>query len=114
MVEPESVPADAGLVNRIDFLSGDDGKSSIIIGTTRPVEHSLEKWNGDKLSLNLFGTKILSYRQRPLITTRFESAVDLVIDVNGYGCERPSARQAKAVSLHKAKSVETDWRVEKV
>jgi len=81
VVEPALVPGKIALVNRIDFLSGDGGKSSIIIGTTRPVEHSLEKSNGNKLSLNLFGTNILSYRQRPLITTSFESAVDRILPV---------------------------------
>ena len=90
IIKPESVRAEAALVNRIDFLSGDEGKSSIIIGTTRPVEHSLEKWNGDKLSLNLFETKILSYRQRPLITTRFESAVDRIIPVQTPGMKNNS------------------------
>ncbi len=90
IIEPEPVLAEAALVNRIDFLSGDEGKSSIIIGTTRPVEHSLEKWNGDKLSLNLFETKILSYRQRPLITTRFESAVDRIIPVQTPGMKNHS------------------------
>ncbi|MFO7558322.1 MAG: type IV pilus secretin PilQ [Desulfobacterales bacterium] len=90
VMEPESVPEKAALVNRIDFLSGDEGKSSIIIGTTRPVEYSLEKWDGDKLSLNLFETKILSYRQRPLITTRFESAVDRIIPVQTPGMKNNS------------------------
>jgi type IV pilus assembly protein PilQ len=54
------------------------------------VEHSLEKWNGNKLSLNLFETKILSYRQRPLITTRFESAVDRIIPVQTLGMKNNS------------------------
>jgi len=77
----KSMSAKAALVNRIDFLSGDEGKSSIIVGTTRPVNYHLDKTDGMKLSLDLFDTKILSYRQRPLITTRFESAVNRIVPI---------------------------------
>jgi type IV pilus assembly protein PilQ len=86
----KSMSTKAALVNRIDFLSGDEGKSSIIIGTTRPVSYNLDKTDGRKLLLDLFDTKILSYRQRPLITTRFESAVNRIVPVQTAGMKNNS------------------------
>jgi len=65
-------------VNRIDFSSEDAGKSTIIIGTTKKVQYKLKKIDDKKLLLNLFNTNIPDYRQRPLITTRFASAVDRI------------------------------------
>lgn len=65
-------------VNRIDFSSEDAGKSTIVIGTTKPVQYKLKKIDDNKLMLNLFNTNIPDYRRRPLITTRFESAVDRI------------------------------------
>ena len=66
-------------VNRIDFSSEKDGKSTIIIGTTIPAKYDLKKINGKKLLLQLYHSKLPDYRKRPLITTRFESAVDRII-----------------------------------
>jgi len=68
-----------GWVNRIDFSSEKDGKSTIIIGTTIPAKYDLKKINEKKLLLNLYRSKLPDYRKRPLITTRFESAVDRII-----------------------------------
>ncbi len=65
-------------INRIDFSSEDDGKSIIIIGTTTPVTYDIKKINDKKLLLNINNTKLPDYRQRPLITTRFQSAVDRI------------------------------------
>ena len=66
-------------VNRIDFSSEEAGKSTIIIGTTRPIEYTLTKTADKTLELNLLETRIPKYRRRPLITTRFPSAVDMII-----------------------------------
>jgi type IV pilus assembly protein PilQ len=68
-------------VNRIDFLSEDDGKSTIIIGTTQMVEYDIKKVSPKKLWLTLLGANLPSYRKNPLVTTRFESAVDRIIPV---------------------------------
>ncbi len=84
ITEPEAEPpsiSGPALVNRIDFLSKEAGKSSIVIGTTGQIRYNLDDTDNKKLRLELFDTKILSYRQRPLITTRFESAVDRIIPV---------------------------------
>jgi len=68
-------------INRLDFSSGEAGKSTIIIGTTHPVTYDLVKATERQLRLKLFNTRLPSYRQRPLITTRFNSAVDRVTPV---------------------------------
>lgn len=68
-------------VNRIDFLSEDAGKSTIIIGTTQRVEYDIKKVSPKKLWLTLFGADLPSYRKNPLVTTRFDSAVDRIIPV---------------------------------
>ncbi|HUV51234.1 MAG TPA: AMIN domain-containing protein, partial [Anaerolineae bacterium] len=65
-------------VNRVDFSSEDAGKSTIIIGTTRPVEYKMDKAADKRLKLILFNTNLPDYRKRPLITTRFNSAVDRI------------------------------------
>ncbi|RLC31701.1 MAG: hypothetical protein DRH32_03830 [Deltaproteobacteria bacterium] len=85
---PSTVPAVAkqggkairpSWVNRIDFSSEEAGKSTVVIGTTRPIEYTLTKTADKILELNLLETRIPKYRRRPLITTRFPSAVDMII-----------------------------------
>ncbi len=65
-------------LNRIDFASEEAGKSAVIIGTTRPVDYQLTKISDKRLRLNLLDTKLPEYRNRALITTRFQSAVDRI------------------------------------
>ena len=72
-------------VNRIDFSSEEAGKSTIIIGTTKPITYTFKKTAEKTLALNLAETKIPEYRQRPLITTRFPSAVDMIVPTQGAG-----------------------------
>ena len=68
------------LVNQIDFID-DKGKSTIRIGTTHPVNYTLTQAGGKKLQLRLDNADILSFRQRPLITTRFDSAINSILPV---------------------------------
>ncbi|MGB7920084.1 MAG: type IV pilus secretin PilQ [Desulfobacterales bacterium] len=68
-------------VNRIDFMSEEAGQSTIIVGTTRPVQYELKNSSDKLLQLKLFDTKLPKYRDRPLITTRFESAVNRITPV---------------------------------
>jgi len=75
------IPTEPAWINRIDFTSGDAGKSTVIIGTTHPVAHDLVKTSDRQLRLKLFNTRLPAYRERPLITTRFNSAVDRVTPV---------------------------------
>jgi type IV pilus assembly protein PilQ len=66
-------------VNRIDFSTETNGKSILIIGTTNPIHYKIKKTAPAKIELQLINTNIPKYRQRPLITTRFESAVDRIM-----------------------------------
>jgi len=68
-------------INRIDFSSEENGKSTVILGTTRPITYQMEKIGDLKLQLRMFHANLPGYRQRPLITTRFESAVDRIMPV---------------------------------
>jgi type IV pilus assembly protein PilQ len=69
---------DIAWVNRIDFSSETKGKSTVIIGTTRPVEYRMEKVSPSAVQLRLYRTHISDFRKLPLITTRFESAIDRI------------------------------------
>ncbi len=71
----------AGWVDRIDFEIMKEGKSRVIVGTTRKVRYETEKPSDKRLLLKLYGTRIPRFQRRPLITTRFKSAVDYVIPV---------------------------------
>lgn len=68
-------------VNKIDFLSESDGKSTLVVGTTQAVDFRINKVAPQRVEIWLLNTRIPSYRQRPLITTRFHSAVDRVLPV---------------------------------
>ncbi|MDH3343614.1 MAG: type IV pilus secretin PilQ, partial [Desulfobacteraceae bacterium] len=78
ITQPEVEKNSPGWINRIDFSSETAGQSTIIIGTTTPVKYNVKKINDKKLLLNLYPSKLPEYRQRPLITTRFQSAVDRI------------------------------------
>ncbi len=69
-------------IQKIDFSSEKTGESTLIIGTTAPVKYKIVRDSGKRLYLTLFNTKMHSYRERPLITTRFQSAVDRIIPAN--------------------------------
>jgi type IV pilus assembly protein PilQ len=65
-------------LNRIDFASEEAGKSALIVGTTQPVDYQLIKISDKRLRLELLDTNLPEYRNRALITTRFQSAVDRI------------------------------------
>ncbi|HSO63003.1 MAG TPA: type IV pilus secretin PilQ [Desulfobacterales bacterium] len=68
----------AALVNRVEFAGEAAGKSTVIIGTTRPVQYDLVKTSDRRASLRLMNTHVPEQHLRPLITSRFDSAVDRV------------------------------------
>ncbi|OQW99822.1 MAG: hypothetical protein BWK74_01265, partial [Desulfobacteraceae bacterium A6] len=68
-------------VNKIDFSSEESGKSTITIGTTKPVEYNIIKASERLLHLRLNNTNIPVKQRRPLITTRFNSAVDRITPI---------------------------------
>jgi len=77
-MKPASAYTKPAWVNRIDFLGKETGKSTVMIGTTHPVNYELVEVADKLLRIQLFNTKLPKYRRRPLITTRFESAVDRI------------------------------------
>jgi type IV pilus assembly protein PilQ len=87
-------------VNRIDFRGGEAGKSTIVIGTTRPVQYDLTRKSDRLLQLKLLDTKLPRYRQRPLITTRFESAVDRITPIH-----KPSMKEMTIVAIELREAV---------
>lgn len=68
-------------VNRLDFVTLEGGRSKVVVGTTAAVRHEAEKESDKKILLKLFNTRIPKFQKRPLITTRFKSAVDRVVPV---------------------------------
>ncbi len=78
-----STEKDSGLawVNRIDFASEEAGKSTVIIGTTHPVTYTIKKKSDTWIQLQLNDTNLPDYRKHPLVTTRFESAVNRILPV---------------------------------
>ncbi|MDZ7833280.1 MAG: type IV pilus secretin PilQ [Desulfobacterales bacterium] len=80
---PEPDRADStepALVQRIDFSAEESGKSVISVETSKPVAYQIEKIRPRLLKLKLNNSRLPEYHQgRPLITTRFDSAVDRVI-----------------------------------
>jgi type IV pilus assembly protein PilQ len=87
-------------INRIDFSGEEGGKSTIIIGTTTPIQYQLKKIHDKKLQLNLYNTMLPEYRQRPLITTRFQSAIDRITPV-----QTPTMKDTSLVIIELRESV---------
>lgn len=100
IVEPQIKKHPPAWINRIDFSDEEGGKSTIIIGTTTPVQYQLKKIHDKKLQLNLYNTRIPEYRQRPLITTRFQSAVDRITPV-----QTPTMKDTSLVTIELRESV---------
>ncbi len=87
-------------VNRVDFSSEDDGKSTIIIGTTMPVKYKMDKAADKRLHLTLLNTNLPDYRKRPLITTRFTSAVDRITPI-----QTPAMKTSSMIVIELRESV---------
>ena len=51
----------------------------MVVGTTRPVKYETKMIGDNRLEVRLFDTNLPTHRKRPLITDRFESAVDEII-----------------------------------
>lgn len=96
-------------VNRVDFASEAEGKSTVIVGTTHPVDYDVRKEAENQVVLELRQTHLPAYRHRPLVTTRFESAVDRILPVQTPGMKSRS-RTRIAIDLREA----VPYRVEQV
>ena len=77
---PPSQAGKPALVKRVDFSAQQNGKSSVLIQTEQPVRYQVKKLDQRLLKVVLPNTYLPDYHQhRPLITTRFDSAVDRII-----------------------------------
>ncbi|MBI5843574.1 MAG: type IV pilus secretin PilQ [Deltaproteobacteria bacterium] len=68
-------------LKQVDFITEDRGRSVVKVSTTSPVDYTLEKAGARRLLLKLPGVFIPKEQQRPLITTRFESAADRIAPI---------------------------------
>ncbi len=68
-------------VNRIEFRELSAGKSVVTIGTTDPIRYEIKEMSDRKIVLQLFDTRLPEHHKRPLITDRFESAVDRILPI---------------------------------
>ena len=93
-------PAGPSWVNRIDFSSEDAGKSTIIIGTTVPVHYEAKTATDKRLQIELSDTRLPDYHRRPLITTRFESAVDRITPI-----QHPKNKNVALISVELREAV---------
>lgn len=67
------------MVNRIDFIAGEKGTSTLIIGTTADIQYDLQFEDGNKMRLVLENTVIPTYRRRVLVTSNFDSAINRIL-----------------------------------
>ncbi|MEA1967602.1 MAG: type IV pilus secretin PilQ [Thermodesulfobacteriota bacterium] len=90
--EPESVkiPKGTATLSGIDFDVNDNGRSEIALTTSQPVKYDIKRDKNSNLTLELYNTDIPDYRERPLITTYFKSAVESVLPVNRSNGEKNS------------------------
>ena len=69
------------MVNRIDFIAGEKGTSTLIIGTTADIQYDLQFEDGNKMRLVLENTVIPTYRRRVLVTSSFDSAINRILPI---------------------------------
>lgn len=69
------------MVNRIDFIAGEKGTSTLIIGTTADIKYDLQLEDDNKMRLVLENTVIPTYRRRVLVTSNFDSAINRILPV---------------------------------
>jgi type IV pilus assembly protein PilQ len=66
-------------LNRIDFSADDSGVATITLGTTQPVAYRVEKVHPTQVRLRLEKTRLSENRKYPLITDRFQGAVNRIV-----------------------------------
>ena len=87
---PVKIPGGTATLSGIDFNVNDNGRSEIAITTSQPVKYDIKRDKNSNLTLDLYNTDIPDYRERPLITTYFKSAVESVLPVNRSANEKYS------------------------
>ncbi|PID77742.1 MAG: hypothetical protein CSB21_03850 [Deltaproteobacteria bacterium] len=76
----QAVAGPASLTD-IKFSALEDGSSKVFISTSKKVDYKTEKTGEKQIAIRLVDTKIASYNQRPIITSRFDSAVNRIFPV---------------------------------
>lgn len=67
------------MVNRIDFIAGEKGTSTLIIGATADIQYDFQFEDGNKMRVVLENTVIPTYRRRALVTANFDSAINRIL-----------------------------------
>lgn len=89
--ESLKIPDTPAMLTGIDFTTKEDGSSDLSIKTSHPVHYDLARdKKKNTLILNLGNTDIPDYRQRPLITKYFRSAVNRIVPVERTAGEKLS------------------------
>jgi type IV pilus assembly protein PilQ len=84
----ENTSTEPAVINRIDFSTQESEKSMSIVGTDSPVEFDIQKIAAKTLKVRVYNSRLPEYRRhRPLITTRFESAVDRISPIQAADLE---------------------------
>ncbi|MFO7750943.1 MAG: type IV pilus secretin PilQ [Desulfobacteraceae bacterium] len=91
---PVEFSGKTAILDGIDFRVKDDGRSEIVATTSRPVRYEIKKDAGQKLRLDLYNTDVPDYRERPLMTKYFRSAVERLLPVN-----RQTGEQASRITI---------------
>lgn len=68
-------------LSTIDFLAMDNGRCKVAMGLSGKSEYEIDRNNENEIILKFLNTRIPSYHQRPIITKRFDCAVDGIYPV---------------------------------
>ncbi|MFP4473926.1 MAG: type IV pilus secretin PilQ [Desulfatibacillaceae bacterium] len=102
-VQPEGASETTGwtespaLLREIHFIEEEGGRSTIRIETTQPVGYKVTKTRDRRLLVEIPNVDIPREQRRPLITTRFDSAVDRILPI-----ARPDGVAVISVELREA------------
>ncbi|MEW6260042.1 MAG: type IV pilus secretin PilQ [Thermodesulfobacteriota bacterium] len=66
-------------LERIDFLAVDTGEATLTLGTTEPVPYRVERLGPTQIRLLLEHTRVSEHRKYPLVTNRFQGAVNRIV-----------------------------------
>jgi len=68
-------------VKRIDFEMLEKGQSRVIVETTKKARYETQRVSDKRLLFKVFDARIPKFQKRPLITTRFKSAIDRILPI---------------------------------
>jgi type IV pilus assembly protein PilQ len=98
--QPKAEGEGPAWVNRIEFEMLDRGKSRVIVGTTKKVRYETQRASDRRLLFKVFGARIPEFERRPLVTTRFKSAVDRILPI-----QSPDMRDTAIIAIELREAV---------